>query len=229
MCPNVSESDTDSQVCELCGALLEQDRCPVCSEEQRAHFRALKPGVFPATALPPLDMIQGPGLANLRRALADRDLVRAEELWENVLGALQPLGPRGRAHLSECFDACAAVKEALGKSAEAAILRRRAVTARKDPSELTRGGGNRPRTSGWDQSTWLRLQSEEGGARPQAEIDKAFAELEAAEARSRRKVRIVAVAAGGFGGLWLSVVTGIPAWFMVLFGAGMGWIWVRKR
>src|SRR5580704_5943804 len=111
--------------CELCGSALAEGRCPVCSDVERERFRSLQAGSFPANALPPSGMILGPGLARLRRALANQDLMKAEELWTELLRSVQPLGARGRGQLADCFEAFANLKEALGKPQEAERFRGR--------------------------------------------------------------------------------------------------------
>jgi len=96
----------------------------VCGET-RVRFLALRPGTFPATALPPAGLTQGPGLPALRRALADGDLAAAEGLWDALLTTILPLGPQGRTQVADCFESYACLKDALGKPREAERFRRR--------------------------------------------------------------------------------------------------------
>jgi hypothetical protein len=179
--------------------------------------------------MPPLDLGQGAGLVRLRRALVAGDLVLADALWAELLKAMRPFGARGRGQLADCFEACAALKQALGKDVEAQRFRHRAASARKEPGELQRHASRQANGgSGWDNHAWLRLQADEvGGPNPEA-MASARAALEKQEAQGRRRKRALWVGAGAFAGLWIWVITGLPAWFMVPLGALVGWRWSGK-
>jgi len=203
----------------------------VCGAEERARFLALKPGTFPATALPPPGLAQGPGLISLRRALANRQWVLAEELWDGLLRTVQPLGTVGRGQLAECFEAYACLKEALGKSAEAERFRHRAGSARKDPSHLKRhapigagsGGG------GWDSQAWVRRHFD-AADRPSAEVlSKVRAILDREDVLARRRKIVLTLGSGGLAGIVCAAFTDLPTGMMALVGVGMGWLlWARK-
>jgi hypothetical protein len=174
-------------------------------------------------------MILGPGLARLRRALVDRDLMRAEELWAELLRSVQPLGALGRGQLADCFEAFANLKEAMGKPQEAERFRGRAVTARKDPSELARHGAGGAAASGWDTHAWVRLQSGEVSEAAQQAIHEVREQLERAEARGYRQSVLLALCAGAIIGLWVGAITRLPMSVLAVSGALLGCLWARKK
>ena len=215
---------TSTTDCELCGSPLYQDRCPACTGEERARFKGMEPGSFPATALPPPGLTQGAGLARLRRALANRELEQADELWAGVLRTVQPLGSQGRRMLADCFDAYACLKDAMGKDMEAERFRQRARSARKDPSAVSRhqdAGASEGRS--WDLEAWKRLQPEQAGASSEETVQRVREQLERDEAAGLRRRKLLGMGGGGLAGLVCAAVVGLPALIPVLLGAGLGY------
>jgi hypothetical protein len=174
-------------------------------------------------------MILGPGLARLRRALANQELGRADELWSELLRTVQPLGAKGRQQLADCFEAFASLKEALGKPVEAERFRRRAATARKDPSELQRHGSGDAANPGWDNHAWVRLQAGELSQAAEDAIQKVHVELEIAETRGYRRALLLALGFGALVGLWVGALTRLPMAVLALLGAVVGIFWARKK
>jgi hypothetical protein len=201
--------------------------------EERARFLALEPGAFPATALPPPGLAQGPGLIGLRRALANRELDRAEELWDGLLRTVQPLGAVGRSQLAECFEAYACLKDALGKSDEAERFRHRAESARKDPSHLNRripSGTGAAAGGVWDSQAWARRRFEAFDRPSAAVLGKVRALLDREDALARRRRIFLILGSSALAGIVCAEFTGLPSEAMAPVGAGMGWLlWARKQ
>lgn len=220
-------------VCEICASTLLEQQCPVCTEAIRERFRMMQPGSFPMTAMPPEGLLSVEALGALRRSLLSDDLADAERLWTQLLSTLRPLGEDGRRQLAEALEACAALKDALGKDGEAQRLRQRAATARKDPHELHRkqAGPSRSGAPGWDNNAWQRLQSDDATPDRQAAIARVKAEMEKAEARAASKKRVLH--AGAFGLVGVAGVSalgavGLPALASGAVGAGLGWMLSRN-
>jgi hypothetical protein len=203
----------------------------VCGSEERARFLALKPGTFPATALPPPGLDQGPGLISLRRALAKRQWVLAEELWDGLLRTVQPLGAAGRSQLAECFEAYACLKDALGKSAEAERFRHRAESARKDPSHLNRHApfGKGSVAGEWAGRARMRRRFDADDRPSAAVLVQVRALLDREDVLERRRKIVLSLGSGGLAGIVCAAFTDLPTGLMALVGAGMGWLlWARK-
>ena len=203
----------------------------MCGADERARYLALKPGTFPATALPPPGLAQGAGLISLRRALANRQWVLAEELWDGLLRTVQPLGAAGRGQLAECFEAYACLKEALGKSTEAERFRHRAGSARKDPSHLNRHAppGAGPVGGAWDGHAWARRHFDAADRPSAAVLNKVRAILDREDVLARRRKIILTLGSGGLAGVVCAAFTDLPTGVMALVGVGMGWLlWARK-
>jgi hypothetical protein len=153
----------------------------------------------------------------------------ADELWAALLRTVQPLGAIGRAQLADCFEACARLKEALGKKEEAERFQRRSQSARKDPAALNRReSGGQGRSAGWDSHAWVLRQAGEAGAPATEAIRKAYLQLELDELKARRWRITLALGGGGLAGLWFAVVTGLPLGLLTLMGGFTGWLWVRR-
>ncbi|HTA16991.1 MAG TPA: hypothetical protein VK786_04530 [bacterium] len=203
----------------------------MCGAEERARFLALVPGTFPATALPPPGLVQGPGLIRLRRALANREWVLAEELWDGLLRTVQPLGAAGRSQLAECFEAYACLKDALGKPAEAERFRHRAESARKDPSHLNRHVplGKGAAAGVWDSRARMRRRFDSDERPSAAVLSKVRALLDREDVLERRRKIILTLGSGGLAGVLCAAFTDLPTGVMALVGVGMGWLlWARK-
>jgi len=183
------------------------------------------------TAMPPKGAVSAEVAGSLRRTLMAQDLSGAELLWAQVLSTLRPLGPEGRRQLAASLEACAALKDALGKQVEAQRLRQRAATARKDPQELQRKQAGLPQGGavGWDNHAWLRLQADEDSPDRQAAIARVRAEMEQAEAFSKRRNRALQVGALSLVGLAGGSAMGLPALATGVFGAGLGWFLSRHE
>lgn len=214
-------------LCPLCGQPMSEGACPRCGVDEQALLRALKPGVFPATAFPPDGLnASGPAL-DLKRALVRGDLERAETLWESILRTLRPLGRDGRRQLADCFEACAALLEARSRPKDAEGMRRRALSMRKDPAALIR----RPSAAqgpGWDSHPWLRAQAGDLDIPAPETLRRARAEFERVQTANARRRGLLAVGLAGFAGLWCAVVTGLPGALLVPVGLGLGWLWARR-
>lgn len=215
--------------CEICQTPLSDGHCPACSEQERELFRALVAGEFPATAFPPVDLGQAPGLARLKRALLKGDLPEAESLWLALLRTLRPLGSHGREQLAACFQAMACLELAMGKPDEASRFHLRSLSAAKDPSTVLRRHSTEALpTKGWDNHAWLRLQADEAGGPPQETVEKVNQELDQAEASSQRRRRLLATAGGALAGLYAAILTGLPEIGALVLGAGLGWLYGRR-
>jgi len=218
-------------VCELCGTALDQDRCAVCTAEERARFNALGAGSFPGNALPPAGLTQGTGVVALRRALANGDLDLAEELWAGLLRTIQPLGAVGRRQLADSFEAFAALKDALGKREEAGLYRRRAQSASKDPALVKRREAGTRAAVG---QKILGLRTGVSSRSPRSEgpspetLRTVREQLALNEVKERRHKIMLTLGASGLVGLWVAVVTGLPMAFMVAVSCGTGWLWIRR-
>lgn len=211
--------------CELCGSPFLEQHCPLCTDAQREAFRGIQPGVFPMTAMPPEGALSPQVAGSLRRTLMNEDLSGAERLWTQVLSTMRPLGPQGRAQLAASLEACAALKDAVGKDGEAQRLRQRAATARKDPQELHRKQGAAAAGAGlgWDNHAWVRLQADTESPDRQAAIAAVRAEMDQQEARSERTKRACQVGALSIFGLAGGSALGLPVLATGAVGAGLGW------
>jgi hypothetical protein len=215
--------------CEICSSLLDLDRCPHCDGALRDRFRHLIPGEFPATAMPAQDSLDLPLQGRLRRALLSGDLRGAEQAWDLALAGLRPIGPEGRARIGEAFDAVAALKEALGKPDEARRLRQRALSARKDPTDLRRkqkldGGEQR-----FEHVQRNVFDEDTDAARRNERIRAVEAELaRQLELRERRERALKRAALGGLAGAATGGVLGFPFVAGGALGAGLGLAWKRR-
>jgi hypothetical protein len=185
------------------------------------RFLALRPGSFPATAMPPEGLMQGPGLIALRRALADGDFGAAEGLWAALLQTVLPLGPLGRNQVADCFEAYACLKDALGKPKEAERFRRRALSVRKDPMVLNRRAALGSRKIWGGRPAW-----ESDGPSPEV-LQRVNAQLDREEVLGRRRKVALILGTSGIVGLGLASFTGLPTLSMLLLGLCVGWLWVR--
>jgi len=139
---------------------------------------------------------------------------------------VQPLGALGRRQLADCFLALASLKRAMGKGPDAELLERRAQTARKDPSDLSR---HRSAGPGWDNHAWLRLQADEAGAPSSEALAEVRRQLRESEDRGARRRTVLGLLFGGLAGLWVSVATGIPGLYLGPVGAALGFAWARRQ
>jgi tetratricopeptide (TPR) repeat protein len=213
--------------CEICSSPLEQGACAHCAAGLRERFRALVQGEFPARALPPEGALDVQLQGRLRRSLVSGDLQDAERAWDLALASMRPLGAEGRRVLGDCFEAAAALKEALGKVAEAERLRRRAESARKDPVELRRKQSAEAalsrtpsRLNGFEEDTDAKARAERIHA---AEVE--LARL--LERRERRLRSFKRAAVGALAGTLAGSVWGLGMAGGAL-GAGLAWVWKRS-
>lgn len=214
--------------CEICRSVLDDGRCPFCTDALRERFRQGPADAFPFTAQAPDGAVEAQTLGRLRRSLLQGDLQQAEQQWSQILAGLRPMGAAGRRQLGDALDACAALKEHLGKAAEAKRLRQRALTARKDPSELR----FKQATDGahhWDDHAWLRAQAPEEEAGRQERIAAVQAELERQMRLQERRQHALKLGAFGIAGLASGSVFGLPVLAGGALGAGLGWAWLRRR
>ncbi len=197
--------------------------CPECKGGLQARLAGLG-RTFPGPAMPPPGLGRPEDALRLRLALLAGEWVRAEGLWDALLRTLRPLGRSGRAQLAECFEACAALKEALGKPAEAARLRSRGATLRKDASSVARRAAS---GSGWDSHAWTSAQAADA-AEALPRVLKARDELARLEAVWARRRLGWALVLGALAGVWVALVVGLPVALLATAGAGAGLVWARR-
>lgn len=217
-------------ICELCQSPLSEAACPCCPPGLRAAVSGWAAGSFPRTALAPDGAGDARLVSALAQALADGDLAAADAHWAALASGLRPLGPAGRRLLGDCFDAWASLKAARGLDAEAARLRQRAVSARKDPEALRLHQASRADGSGgWDNHAWLKLQA--GDVMPDQEVVVARVrqELDRQMAAAERRWRAWKIAGASFAGFIGSGLLGIPLLVGSAVGASLGWWWGRPK
>lgn len=215
--------------CEICQSELHGGGCVFCTELQRQRFRDLDLTRFPGSAMPSEGWAQPLRLAALRRALLDGDLQGADRLWSQALASLRPIGSDGRRQWAEALDAVANLKDAMGDSVDAGRLRQRALSARKDPSQLKhkqRGGDAR---SSWGSHAALRDLSEDEDLEAKARrVEAVRLELEAQLLRQEKRQRVMRVGAFSLAGVATGGALGVPVAGGAL-GLGLGWVWGRFR
>lgn len=215
--------------CEICLSELNEDTCAYCTELQRQRFRDLDLTRFPGSAMPAEGWAQPSRLAALRRALLDNDLETADRLWTQALASLRPIGTDGRRQLADALDAMASLKEELGQTVEAGRLRQRAVSARKDPSELKRKQRVGDGKNSWDSHAAMKILSDDEDQEAKARrVESVRRELEAQIQRQEKRNRVLKAGAFSLAGMATGGVLGLPVAGGAV-GLGLGWVWGKRR
>jgi hypothetical protein len=216
--------------CPVCETSFTGPACSLCEPGIVARFEAMQPGSYPALAMPPAHGVNVSFAAELRRALLKDDLAAADATWMLVLRGLRGVSPSEREVHAGCWDAYGHFLEHAGREDEARRAHQRAVTARKDPSEMKRKlDGVAEARLGSSAASLRRLHSDEYHQADPEAVKRVQAELDRQLASQARNMKIVKVGALSFAGLAGGVLMGLPAAVTGAVGAGLGLAWVRLR
>lgn len=214
--------------CEICRSQLLEGHCAFCADALRDRFARRQSAEFPFTAQAPEGAVDAQTLGRLRRFLLLGDLASAEQVWDGLLPGLRPIGVEGRRLMGEALEAFAVLKDHLGKAEDARRLRRRAASARKDPSEL-KFKQSRDDLHRWESHAWLRAQMDEQDAGRAARVAAVQRELERQLRLQDRRQRTLKLGACGLVGVATGPVLGLPLPLGGVLGAGLAWAWLRRQ